>query len=59
MKKLLMIFAVLALFSCASTKQTGFLSVYKQELKERKITNSDYNYLMHGQNELHEMNKDR
>ena len=59
MKKLLIICAVLMLCSCASTKQVDQKPVYQKELKEGKITRSDYNYLMQGQKELNKMNKDR
>ncbi len=55
----LIIFAVLMLCSCASIKQADRKPVYEKELKEGKITRSDYNYLMQGQKELNKMNKDR
>ena len=55
MKKLLMIFAVLMLCSCASIKQVNRKPVYQKELKEGEITKSEYNYLMHGQKELNGM----
>jgi anaerobic C4-dicarboxylate transporter len=59
MKKLLIICAVLMLCSCASIKRVDWKPVYQKELKEGKITRSDYNYLMQGQKELNKMNKDR
>jgi hypothetical protein len=55
MKKLLMICAVFMLCSCASTKQVDQKPVYQKELKEGKITRSDYNYLMQGQKELNKI----
>ena len=58
MKKLLIICAVLMLCGCASIRQDR-KSVYEKELKEGKITRSDYNYLIQGQRELNKMNKDR
>lgn len=52
MKKLLIIFAVLVLCGCASIKHVDKKYVYQKELKEGEITQSEYNYLLKGQDEL-------
>ena len=52
MRKLLIFFAVMLLAGgCASLQKAD----YKSELKENRITKSEYNYLMHGQKELNGM----
>jgi uncharacterized protein YceK len=60
MKKLLIICAVLMLLcGCAATRTTDSTALYKEELSEKKVNKSEYNYLLNGQRELNEMNKDR
>ena len=50
MKKLLIIFSVLVLYGYASIKHVeDRKSVYQKELKEGKITQSEYSFLLKGQ----------
>nr|WP_298672494.1 hypothetical protein [uncultured Prevotella sp.] len=59
MKKLLIVCAVLLLCGCGTVKDTDNSSFYKKEFRENKITKDDYNFLINGQRELNEMNRDR
>ena len=60
MKKLLIICIVLMLLcGCVATRTTDSTALYKEELSEKKINKSEYNYLLNGQRELNKMNEDR
>ena len=55
MKKLLIVCAVLLLCGCRTVKDMGNSSLYKKEFQENNITMSDYDFLMNGDKELHNM----